>query len=66
MDNLKAVYLTSAGRIARLPYFLYALLLAMILIVLGAVLIMILGVAGVLVAYLICLYSFYCLMAKRL
>jgi uncharacterized membrane protein YhaH (DUF805 family) len=66
VDNLKGVYLTSSGRIARLPYFLYALLLAVILIVLGVVLVTILGVAGILVAYLICFYSFYCLMAKRL
>jgi uncharacterized membrane protein YhaH (DUF805 family) len=66
MDNLKNVYLTSTGRLARLPYFLYALGLLAILIVLSLVLVAILGTGGVLLAYLICLYSFYCLMAKRL
>lgn len=66
MDNFKAMYLSDKGRIARLPYFLYALGLAVILIALSMVLISILGLVGILVAYLVCFYGFYCLMAKRL
>lgn len=66
MDNLKAMYFSDKGRIARLPYFLYALGLAVIMIVLMMVLIPILGLVGGLVAYLVCFYGFYCLMAKRL
>lgn len=64
--DFKGIYLSSAGRMARLPYFLYALLLIVIVVVLGVVLMAILGHLGIILAYLICLYSFYCLMAKRL
>lgn len=66
MDNLKSMYLSDKGRLARLPYFLYALGLVVVMFVAIFILVPILGLIGGLVAYLIFIYPFYCLMAKRL
>jgi uncharacterized membrane protein YhaH (DUF805 family) len=66
MDNLKSMYLSDQGRIARLPYFLYALGLTVVMVVLLFILVPIIGLIGGLVAYVIFIYPFYCLMAKRL
>lgn len=66
MDNLKAIYLSNSGRLARLPYFLYALGLAVAYIVLMFLLAAILGHLGILIAYLLMIFPFFNLMAKRL
>jgi uncharacterized membrane protein YhaH (DUF805 family) len=66
MDNLKAIYLTSDGRMARMPYFLYLLGLAVAALIVGAILAMLLGHLGILVAYIALLVPAYNLIAKRL
>ena len=66
MDNLKSIYLTNTGRIARMPYFLFSLGLIVIAVVLTFILAMILGQFGLLVTYILLLIPSYNLMAKRL
>lgn len=66
MENLKPIYLSDKGRIARLPYFLYGLVLAVVMIVLVFILAPIVGPVGILIAYVVFIYPFYCLIAKRL
>ncbi len=66
MDNLKSIYLSDKGRLARLPYFLYGLGAGVALAILMFVLMPIIGPIGALIAYVIFIYPFYCLVAKRL
>lgn len=70
MSNLQKVYLTNSGRIARLPYLGYGLLLAFLYLIAAAVLVTVLGpIPGLIVAillYLALVFPFYNLMAKRL
>ena len=67
--NLRQIYLSNAGRIARLPYFGYSLALTIPYMLLAYLLVSLLGVLGsvmVLASYAIIAYPYYCLMAKRL
>jgi len=69
MSNWQSIYLSSQGRLARLPYFGYSLLLAVVYIAVVMVLGMIIGVAALFVGvvlYLALVLPFYNLMAKRL
>jgi uncharacterized membrane protein YhaH (DUF805 family) len=65
---LKAVYLSSQGRIGRLAYFGYGLAAALVCAVIATILVFLLGVIGGLIAlaaYLPMLYLHYNLAAKR-
>lgn len=69
MSNWQSIYLSSQGQLARLPYFGYSVLLAVIYLVVAMLLTMILGGAGVIAAiilYLLLVFPFFNLMAKRL
>ncbi|MBI2253744.1 MAG: DUF805 domain-containing protein [Proteobacteria bacterium] len=69
MSNWQSIYLSSQGRLARLPYFGYSLLLGVLYFAVVAVLGMVLGVAGLFIGvalYLVLVLPFYNLMAKRL
>ncbi|MBI2253745.1 MAG: DUF805 domain-containing protein [Proteobacteria bacterium] len=67
--DLRSIYLTDQGRIARLPYFGFSLALTVPYMVVAYLLASLLGPFGgvfVLALYAIVAYPYYCLMAKRL
>lgn len=67
--DLRSIYLTDQGRIARLPYFGFSLALTVPYVIVAYLLASLLGVFGgvlVLALYAIIAYPYYCLMAKRL
>lgn len=69
MSNWQSIYLSSQGRLARLPYFGYSVMLWVIYFVVAMVLAMILGAAGLIAAivlYFFLIFPFFNLMAKRL
>jgi uncharacterized membrane protein YhaH (DUF805 family) len=67
--DLRQIYLSNEGRIARLPYFGYSLVLTIPYMLLAYLLVSLLGALGsllVLASYAVIAYPYYCLMAKRL
>jgi uncharacterized membrane protein YhaH (DUF805 family) len=69
MSNWQSIYLSSQGRLARLPYFGYYVLLCVIYFVGAFILTLVLGPVGLIIAvvlYLALVFPFYNLMAKRL
>ena len=67
--DLRSIYLTDQGRIARLPYFGFSLALTIPYMIAAYVLASLLGPFGgvlVLALYAVVAYPYYCLMAKRL
>ena len=69
MSNWQNIYLSSQGRLARLPYFGYSVLLWVLYFVAAFILTLVLGAAGLLVAivvYLALVFPSFNLMAKRL
>lgn len=69
MFDWQSIYLSSQGRLARLPYFAYMVVLVVVYMIVVAILGAILGVAGLIIGavlYLVLVFPFYNLMAKRL
>ena len=67
--DLRNVYLSNTGRIARLPYFCYSLALTLPYMLLTYLLVTLLGALGsvlVIALYAVVAFPYYCLMAKRL
>jgi uncharacterized membrane protein YhaH (DUF805 family) len=67
--DLRQIYLSNEGRIARLPYFGYSLALTIPYMLLAYLLVSLLGALGsvlILASYAVIAYPYYCLMAKRL
>ena len=67
--DLRQIYLSNEGRIARLPYFGFSLALTVPYMLLTYLLVSLLGVLGsvlVIALYAVIAYPYYCLMAKRL
>lgn len=67
--DLRQIYLSKEGRIARLPYFGFSLVLTIPYMLLAYLLASLFGALGsilVLASYALVAYPYYCLMAKRL
>lgn len=67
-ETIKAMYMSSEGRIGRLTYFGYGVALAVVFGIVGAVLTALLGSIGLIITdilYIVMLYFHYNLVAKR-
>ena len=59
-DVIKAVYLTNNGRLGRLAYFGYGIVLGIVFGIIAAILAMLLGMVGLVISFVLYLAVLYC------